>query len=77
MFYILAVILLSNTLVSEHAIALFLKMFNKIFFLAGLFCIGTQIDKDSLKDITIKPLLLSLRIWCTVIPASLWAVMSI
>ena len=75
-FFVLAVGL-NTTLNPPEEVQHFLKMFNKTFLLAGLFCIGTQIDKDSLKRITIKPLLLALGIWCTVIPVSLWAVMSI
>jgi uncharacterized integral membrane protein (TIGR00698 family) len=75
-FFVFAVIL--NTIMSPpEEVLYFLKMVNKTFLLAGLFCIGTQIDKDSLKSITIKPLLLALGIWCTVIPVSLWAVLSI
>jgi uncharacterized membrane protein YadS len=75
-FFVLAVAL-NTTLNPSEEVLYFLKMLNKTFLLAGLFCIGTQIDKDSLKNITIKPLLLALGIWCTVIPVSLWAVMSI
>jgi len=75
-FFVLAVIL--NTVLNpSEEVLVFLKMVNKTFLLAGLFCIGTQIDKESLKNISIKPLLLALGIWCTVIPVSLWAVMSI
>ena len=75
-FFVLAVAL-NTSLDPSEEILYFLKSLNIIFLLAGLFCIGTQIDKDSLKSITIKPLLLALGIWCTVIPVSLWAVMSI
>ena len=75
-FFVLAVAL-NTSLDPSEEILYFLKSLNIIFLLAGLFCIGTQIDKDSLKRITIKPLLLALGIWCTVIPVSLWAVMSI
>ena len=74
-FFVLAVVL-NTTLNPSEDVLHFLRMTNKTFLLAGLFCIGTQIDKDSLKNITIKPLLLALGIWFTVIPVSLWAVMS-
>ena len=74
-FFVLAVVL-NTTLNPSEDVLYFLRMINKTFLLAGLFCIGTQIDKDSLKNITIKPLLLALGIWFTVIPVSLWAVMS-
>ena len=74
-FFVLAVVL-NTTLNPSEDVLHFLRMTNKTFLLAGLFCIGTQIDKGSLKNITIKPLLLALGIWFTVIPVSLWAVMS-
>ena len=74
-FFVLAVVL-NTTLSPSEDVLYFLRMTNKTFLLAGLFCIGTQIDKGSLKNITIKPLLLALGIWFTVIPVSLWAVMS-
>ena len=75
-FFVFAVIL--NTILSPpEEILYFLKMTNKTFLLAGLFCIGTQIDKESLGNITIKPMVLALSIWLTVIPAALWAALSI
>ncbi len=75
-FFVFAVIL--NTILSPQEEVLYLlKMINKTFLLAGLFCIGTQIDKDSLRNITIKPTILAVSIWLIVIPTALWAALSI
>ena len=76
LFFVFAVGL--NTMLSpSEEVLYFLRMINKTFVLAGLFCIGTQIDKESLGNITIKPMVLALSIWLTVIPAALWAALSI
>ena len=75
-FFVLAVVL-NTTLNPSEDVLYFLRMINKTFLLAGLFCIGTQIDKDSLRNITIKPMILALTIWLIVIPTALWAVLSI
>ncbi len=75
-FFVFAVSL--NTILSpSEEVLYYLKMINKTFLLAGLFCIGTQIDKESLRNITIKPMILALSIWLTVIPAALWVALSI
>ena len=75
-FFVFAVSL--NTILSPpEEVLYFLKMINKTFLLAGLFCIGTQIDKDSLRNITIRPMILALGIWLIVIPTALWAALSI
>ena len=75
-FFVFAVSL--NTMLSPtEEVRYFLQMINQTFLLAGLFCIGTQIDKDSLRKITIKPMILAISIWLIVIPAALWAVLSI
>jgi len=75
-FFVFAVSL--NTILSpSEEVLYYLKRINKTFVLAGLFCIGTQIDKESLRNITIKPMILALSIWLTVIPAALWVALSI
>ena len=48
-----------------------LKDINKICLLTGLFCIGTQIDQESIQKISFKPLILAISIWTLVIPVSL------
>ena len=76
LFFVFAVGL-STMLSPSEEVLYFLRMINQTFVLAGLFCIGTQIDKESLRNITIKPMILALSIWLTVIPAALWAALSI
>ena len=76
LFFVFAVSL--NTMLSpSEEVLYFLRMINKTFVLAGLFCIGTHIDKESLRNITMRPMILALSIWLTVIPAALWAALSI
>lgn len=75
-FFIVAV-LLNTVLNPSEEIIYSLKVINKNFLLAGLFFIGTQIDKKALKSISIKPLVLALAIWSAVIPMSLFVVVSL
>ena len=49
----------------------FLKSINKGWLIVGLFCIGTQIDKEALKNISIKPVMQAVSLWIIVIIASL------
>ena len=49
----------------------FLKSINKGCLIVGLFCIGTQIDKEALKNISIKPVMQAVSLWIIVIIASL------
>ena len=70
LFFILAVAL--NSLLTPSAeVNHILKTINKICLLTGLFCIGTQIDRSAIQQISLKPLLLAVLIWSVVIPASL------
>ena len=73
LFFILAVAL--NSLLAPSAeVNHILKTINKICLLTGLFCIGTQIDRSAIQQISLKPLLLAVLIWSVVIPASLMVV---
>mgnify|MGYP006086748749 FL=1 len=74
-FFILAVCFNSYFSPSEE-VTNFLKVINKTFLLAGLFCIGTQIDKKALKKISLRPIILSLGLWLAIVPTSLWLVLS-
>ena len=49
----------------------FLKSINKGCLIVGLFCIGTQIDKEAIKSISIKPVMQALSLWIIVIIGSL------
>ena len=48
----------------------FIKLISQSFLLLGLFCIGSQIDKKVLSNISVKPLQLALILWIIVIPSS-------
>ena len=48
----------------------FIKLISQSFLLLGLFCIGSQIDKKVLSNISVKPLQLALILWIIVIPTS-------
>jgi len=74
-FFILAAIL--NTIFQPNEVIVdYLKLINRICLLTGLFCIGTQISRESLALLKFKPVTLSLAIWALIIPASLYLVMS-
>ena len=74
-FFILAAIL--NTIFQPNEVIVdSLKLINRICLLTGLFCIGTQISRESLALLKFKPVTLSLAIWALIIPASLYLVTS-
>ena len=73
LFFILAVAL-NFLLMPSAEVNHILKTINKICLLTGLFCIGTQIDRSAIQQISLKPLLLAVLIWSVVIPASLMVV---
>lgn len=73
LFFALAVSL--NSLLSpSEEVSYFLKVTYKTFLLTGLFCIGTQINKTAIGQISLKPLFLAVSIWVVVIPVSLLVV---
>jgi len=73
LFFILAVAL-NSLLMPSAEVNDILKTINKICLLTGLFCIGTQIDRSAIQQISLKPLLLAVLIWAIVIPSSLMVV---
>ena len=73
LFFILAVAL-NSLLMPSIEVNHILKTINKICLLTGLFCIGTQIDRSAIQQISLKPLLLAVLIWAIVIPSSLMVV---
>mgnify|MGYP001280684010 FL=1 len=72
-FFLIATILNSLTSPSNEMTDI-LKLINKVCLLTGLFCIGTQINIDSLKSISLKPVLLAVSVWLIIIPTSFWLV---
>ena len=73
LFFIVAVVL-NSLLVPSEEINNILKTTNKVCLLIGLFCIGTQIDRATIQQISVKPLVLAVLVWAIVIPASLWVI---
>jgi len=73
LFFIVAVVL-NSLLVPSEEINNILKTINKVCLLIGLFCIGTQIDRAAIQQISVKPLVLAVLVWAIVIPASLWVI---
>ena len=69
-FFILAIVLNSFIQIPPN-IHEIITTCSKAFLLIGLFCIGTQIDREVIKAVLIKPLFLSLIIWSIIIPSSL------
>ena len=73
LFFVLAVAL-NSLLMPSVEVNHILKTINKVCLLTGLFCIGTQIDRSAIQQISLKPLLLAVLIWAIVIPSSLMVV---
>jgi len=73
LFFILAVAL-NSLLMPSAEVNHILKTINKICLLTGLFCIGTQIDRSAIQQISVKPLVLAVLMWAIVIPTSLWVI---
>ena len=72
-FFLFATILNSLTSPSSDLISI-LKLINRVCLLTGLFCIGTQINIESLNSISLKPVLLAVSVWVIIIPTSFWLV---
>ena len=73
LFFILAVAL-NSLLMPSVEVNHILKTINKICLLTGLFCIGTQIDRSAIQQISVKPLVLAVLMWAIVSPTSLWVI---
>ena len=72
-FFIVAALL--NTIFQPNEVIVeYLKFINRICLLTGLFCIGTQISRESLALLEFKPITLAIAIWALIIPTSLYLV---
>lgn len=72
-FFIVAALL--NTMFQPNEVIVeYLKFINRICLLTGLFCIGTQISRESLALLEFKPITLAIAIWALIIPTSLYLV---
>jgi uncharacterized integral membrane protein (TIGR00698 family) len=75
--FFIAAALLNSIFQPDENITNYLKEINKICLLTGLFCIGTQINKYSLSELKLKPILLACLVWAMIIPTSLFLVQSL
>ena len=74
-FFVAAAIL--NTLLEPNEIIVdYLKLINRVCLLTGLFCIGTQISRESLALLALKPIALASLVWAIIIPTSLYLVLN-
>ena len=72
-FFIVAALL--NTIFQPNEVIVeYLKFINRICLLTGLFCIGTQISRESLALLEFKSITLAIAIWALIIPTSLYLV---
>ena len=69
LFFIIAIAISSFIDLNSETLS-FIKLISQSFLLLGLFCIGSQIDKKVLSNISVKPLQLVLILWIIVIPSS-------
>jgi len=70
-FFFIVAALLNSILQPDEVIVDYLKLINRICLLIGLFCIGTQINRDSLTNLQFKPIALACIIWSIIILTSL------
>ena len=76
LFFIIAIAIGSFIDLNSETLS-FIKLISQSFLLLGLFCIGSQIDKKVLSNISIKPLQLALILWIIVIPSSFLLIQAI
>ena len=74
-FFIIAAFL-NSILKPDEVIIDYLKLINRICLLTGLFCIGTQISRESLALLEFKPIALASLVWAIIIPTSLYLVLN-
>ena len=75
-FFIFAA-LLNTFFQPNEVITDYLKLINKICLLTGLFCIGTQMSKESLAQLKFKPIAIASMVWLLIIMSSLYLVLSL
>ena len=75
-FFIFAA-LLNSFFQPNEVVTGYLKLINKICLLTGLFCIGTQMSKESLAQLKFKPIAIASMAWLLIIMSSLYLVLSL
>jgi uncharacterized integral membrane protein (TIGR00698 family) len=68
--FFVAAALLNSILQPDEIIIDYLKWINRVCLLTGLFCIGTQINRDSFSMLRFKPIALACIVWAIIIPTS-------
>ena len=66
--YFFVALTVANTFELPYVLIEYLKILSKIFIVLGIFCIGLQSSKIEYKELSFKPLVLSLIVWACVIP---------
>ena len=69
--FFISAIFTNNYFSFNEDIHILIKQLSQLFIIAGLFCIGTQIDKKSLREISLKPILQFVILWILIIPISI------
>ena len=75
-FFIFAA-LLNSFFQPNEVVTGYLKLINKICLLTGLFCIGTQMSRESLAQLKFKPIAIASMAWLFIIMSSLYLVLSL
>ena len=66
--YFFVALIIANIFELPYALIEYLKILSKTFIVLGIFCIGLQSSKIEYKELSFKPLVLSLIVWACVIP---------
>ena len=66
--YFFIALFISNIFELSYSLIEYLRVLSKTFIIVGIFCIGLQSSKIEFKELNLKPLLIGLIVWITVIP---------
>ena len=66
--YFFIALIISNIFDLSYSVIEYLRVLSKTFIIVGIFCIGLQSSKIEFKELNLKPLLIGLIVWITVIP---------
>ena len=73
LFFIIAIII-NNFLNLNDTLENYIEEFSQLFIIIGLFCIGTQINRDSFKEIKFMALFHFFILWILIIPISVFLI---
>ena len=69
--FFIGAIIFNNILDLNDYVENYMNQLSQLFIIIGLFCIGTQIDRGSMKEIRFMPLLHFFILWIFIIPISI------